>query len=296
MMNYKKWRMKDFPQHKMQGDVDASRWVTLTAGRSKGSHQMDGGGSARPQWVSTYSGSSILSDWERCSLDFKNRDLSSSCPNSWDEACDRAFQSLKDRLTSAPVLANADFSKPFIVEVDASHGGLGTVLSQEHEGKVHPIAFASKGLRPVERNMDSYRSMKLELLAVKEAVTENLREYLHGAQFTILTDNNPLSYLQTTKPGAIEQQWASQLASFNFTVKYHLGRSNENADALSRQYVEHFVYGTRVPPLSVELLESEPENVPTSQCREVVALTGCSSQDLHMLLEADPVCKFYKEE
>ncbi|KAL6459693.1 hypothetical protein MHYP_G00314520 [Metynnis hypsauchen] len=69
---------------------------------------------------------------------------------SWDEAFKRAFQSLKDRLTSAPVLAYADFSEPFIVEVDASHGGLGAVLSQEHEGKVHPIAFASRGLRPTE--------------------------------------------------------------------------------------------------------------------------------------------------
>jgi hypothetical protein len=90
----------------------------------------------------------------------------------WDDACENAFQSLKERLTSAPVLAYADFKKPFIVEVDASHGGLGAILSQECDGKVRPIAFASRGLKPNERNMENYSSMKLELLAVKWAVTE----------------------------------------------------------------------------------------------------------------------------
>lgn len=124
----------------------------------------------------------------------------------WDESCEDAFQSLKNRLTSAPVLAYADFQKPFILEVDASHGGLGAILSQEHEGKVRPVAFASRGLKPTERNMENYSSMKLELLAVKWAVTEKFREYLLGNQFTILTDNNPLSHLQTAKLGAIEQR------------------------------------------------------------------------------------------
>ncbi|KAL2076346.1 hypothetical protein ACEWY4_028049 [Coilia grayii] len=139
--------------------------------------------------------------------------------------------------------------KPFILEVDASHGGLGAILSQEHGGKVRPVAFASRGLKPTERNMENYSSMKLELLAVKWAVTEKFREYLLGNQFTILTDNNPLSHLQTAKLGALEQRWASQLASFNFVIKYRPGRSNQNADALSRQYLERFTFGTAVPGL-----------------------------------------------
>ncbi|KAL7883046.1 hypothetical protein SRHO_G00007040 [Serrasalmus rhombeus] len=125
---------------------------------------------------------------------------------SWNEECEHAFQSLKEHLTSAPVLAYADFSKPFIVEVDASHGGLGAVLSQEQEGKIHPITFASRGLRPTERNMENYSSMKLKLLAVKWAVTVKFREYLLGHQFTIFTDNNSLSHLQTAKLGAVEQR------------------------------------------------------------------------------------------
>lgn len=54
----------------------------------------------------------------------------------WTEECDKSFEALKAKLTTAPVLAYADFSLPFILEVDASHGGLGAVLSQEQEGKI----------------------------------------------------------------------------------------------------------------------------------------------------------------
>lgn len=217
----------------------------------------------------------------------KGRTPPVSLAASWDDSCEHAFQSLKEKLTSAPVLAYADFKRPFILEVDASHGGLGAILSQEHEGKVRPVAFASRGLRPTEKNMDNYSSMKLELLAVKWAVTEKFREYLLGNHFTILTDNNPLSHLQTAKLGATEQRWASQLASFNFTIKYRPGRSNQNADALSRQYLERFALGTEVPASAFTSFSQLP--VPEVQCGEVVALPGRTAQDIGVLQEADPV-------
>ena len=76
--------------------------------------------------------------------------------------------------------------------------------------------------------------MKLELLALKWSVSEKFREYLLGNKFTVYTDNNPLSYLQTAKLGAVEQRWASQLALFDFEIKYRPGTANKNADALSR--------------------------------------------------------------
>lgn len=79
----------------------------------------------------------------------------------------QSFEALKIKLTTAPVLAYADFSLPFILEVDASHGGLRAVLSQEQCGKVRPIGYASQGLRPTERNMVNYSSMKLEFLVLK---------------------------------------------------------------------------------------------------------------------------------
>ncbi|KAL7851957.1 hypothetical protein SRHO_G00177420 [Serrasalmus rhombeus] len=152
----------------------------------------------------------------------------------WSEACEEAFKSLKSKLVCAPVLGYADFSKPFVLEIDASHMGLGAVLSQDQEGGRRPIAYASRGLRESEKNMSNYSSMKLELLGLKWAVTEKFREYLLGAKFTVFTDNNPLSYLQTAKLGAVEQRWVSQLALFDFDIKYRPGLSNRNADALSR--------------------------------------------------------------
>ena len=153
----------------------------------------------------------------------------------WQEPCQNAFKELKRALTSPPVLTYPVYSKPFIVEVDASNDGLGAVLSQEQDGKIRPIAYASRGLRGTEKNMHNYSSRKLELLALKWAVTKKFREYLISSTFTVLTDNNPLTYLQTKgKLKAVEQRWASELANFNFELKYGAGKSNANADALSR--------------------------------------------------------------
>ena len=152
----------------------------------------------------------------------------------WGESCEQAFQQLKRRLVSTPVLGFADFTKPFRLEIDASHKGLGAVLSQEVDGQCRPIAFASRGLRPAERNMSNYSSMKLEFLALKWAVAEKFRDYLIGTKFTVYTDNNPLSYLQNAKLGAVEQRWASRLALFHYDIQYRPGTANRNADALSR--------------------------------------------------------------
>ncbi len=183
----------------------------------------------------------------------------------WTEEHQRSFDALKSKLTTAPVLAYADFSLLFILEVDASHGGLGAVLSQEQEGKVRPIAFASRSLRPTKRNPANYSSMKLEFLALKWAMTDKFREYLLGHQCIVLTDNNPLSHLSSAKLGALEQRWAAQLASFNFELRYRSGKSNTNADALSRLHpprtvdLETIISGTTLPqPLKQALQDRAP--------------------------------------
>ena len=154
----------------------------------------------------------------------------------WNPECKHAFRALREKLTSAPVLAYADFSQPFFLEIDASYQGLGAVLSQEVEGTRRPVAYASRGLRPSERNMSNYSAMKLELLGLKWAVTDKFREYLLGNKFVVFTDNNPLSHLQTAKLGALEQRWVSELAQFDYEIVYRPGRLNAGADALSRQY------------------------------------------------------------
>ena len=153
----------------------------------------------------------------------------------WDSNCKKAFQNLKKCLTEAPVLGYPDFTTSFIVETDASFDGLGAVLSQDQSGGRVVIAYASRTLKSTERNMNNYSSMKLELEALKWAVTENSRDYLIGRSFVVYTDKNPLSYLKTAKLGATAMRWCAQLAQFNFEVIYRSGKSNKNADALSRQ-------------------------------------------------------------
>ena len=210
----------------------------------------------------------------------------------WTDECEQGFKALKARLTTAPVLAYADFTLPFILEVDASHGGLGAVLSQEQEGKVRPIAYASRGLRPTERNMTNYSSMKLEFLALKWAMTEKFREYLLGHKCIVYTDNNPLSHLTSAKLCAAEQRWAAQLASFDFDIKYRSGRSNQNADALSRQCppgpqdIEAMLPGTAMPkPLQQALALREDEVIQAT----IVALPQHTTPEICILQQADPV-------
>ena len=66
----------------------------------------------------------------------------------WNEKCDETFNSLKDYLTTAPILGYADYTQPFVVETDASHLGLRAVLSQDQNGRRVVIGFASRRLRP----------------------------------------------------------------------------------------------------------------------------------------------------
>ena len=93
----------------------------------------------------------------------------------------------------------------FILETDASLSVLGTFLSQQgKDGQIHVIAYASHSLHPSERSMCNYSSVKLELLALKWAVTEKFRDYLLGSLFQVYTDNNPLTYIMESKLGATQ--------------------------------------------------------------------------------------------
>ena len=144
-----------------------------------------------------------------------------------------AFQELKMKCMTAPVLAFADFKKEFQLETDVSGDGLGAVLSQRQEdGLLHPVAFASRGLKGGEAR---YHSSKLEFLALKWAITDQFREYLQYAPFKVKTDNNPLTYVMTTPNlDAVGHRWVSVLAGYNFTIEYLRGSDNKVADALSR--------------------------------------------------------------
>ena len=143
-----------------------------------------------------------------------------------------AFQELKVKCLTAPVLAFADFKKPFLFETDASIEGLGAVLSQKQDdGHYHPVTYASRGLKGGELK---YPSSKLEFLALKWAVTEQFREYLQYQPFLVRTDNNPLTYIMMMPNlDAIGHRWVAAMAGYNFEIKYVCGTDNKVADALS---------------------------------------------------------------
>ena len=107
-----------------------------------------------------------------------------------------AFNLLKTKCVTAPVLAFADFEKPFLLETDASSCGLGVVLFQKQDdNKYHPVTYASQELKGGEKKN---HSSKLEFLALKWALTDQFKEYLQCRPFTMRMDNNLLTYVMTT--------------------------------------------------------------------------------------------------
>ena len=150
----------------------------------------------------------------------------------WTDRCQESFDSLKQICSESPVLAYADYSKPFALHTDASTTGLGAVLYQKQEdGKERVIAYASRTLNKAERNYDAH---KLEFLALKWAVTDRFHEYLYGATFEVFTDNNPLTYiLSTAKLDAMGHRWVASLGPYNFKLNYKPGKLNTDADSLS---------------------------------------------------------------
>ena len=107
-----------------------------------------------------------------------------------------AFVTLKKACLEDPVLAFADFNKPFLLETDTSKLGLGAVLSQKQsDGWIHPVAYVSQSLTIHDYN---YHSTKQEFLALKWVIVKQFQEYLHWKPFAVKTDNNPLTYILTT--------------------------------------------------------------------------------------------------
>ncbi|WVZ73569.1 LOW QUALITY PROTEIN: hypothetical protein U9M48_021858, partial [Paspalum notatum var. saurae] len=152
----------------------------------------------------------------------------------WSQKCEEAFGTLKKLLTSAPVLAQPDITKPFDVYCDASGSGLGCVLMQE--GRV--IAYASSQLRKHEVN---YPTHDLELLAVVYAL-KKWRHYLLGNTCHIYTDHKSLEYIFTQPELNMRQRrWLELIKDYDLEVHYHPGKANVVADALSRKAHCNFI-------------------------------------------------------
>lgn len=168
----------------------------------------------------------------------KSGQLSSKTPVYWTPDHSAVVSRLVDMLTSPPILAYPDYDSPFVLHTDASNEGLGAVLYQQQGNKLWVIAYGSRTLTPAEKNYHLHSS-KLEFLALKWAICDKFRDYLYYATtFAVYTDNNPLTYvLSSARLNAVGHRWVGELADFHFTIKYRPGKSNADADTLSRHPV-----------------------------------------------------------
>uniref|UniRef100_A0A2N9H8H7 RNA-directed DNA polymerase n=1 Tax=Fagus sylvatica TaxID=28930 RepID=A0A2N9H8H7_FAGSY len=145
----------------------------------------------------------------------------------WSDAATEAFQQLKSAMVQAPVLVLPNFAKTFVVEADASGGGLGAVLMQGDR----PIAFYSKAISLRALGRSTYEK---ELMAIVHSV-HKWRNYLLGRRFQIRTDHRSLKYLLEQRVTTMDQQrWIVKLMGFDYEIVYRPGRDNKAADALSR--------------------------------------------------------------
>ena len=150
----------------------------------------------------------------------------------WTTSCQEAFEELKRRLVTPPILAYPDFPHEFILHTDASATALGAVLCQLKGGQENVIAYWSRQLTKPERN---YSTIEREALAVVAAIKE-FYPYLYGFNFTLFTDHNPLTALKEMKDvGGRIARWMLFLQQFTFCIKYKPGKVHGDADALSRR-------------------------------------------------------------
>lgn len=176
----------------------------------------------------------------------------------WSTDCQTAFDELKRLVTNPPVLSPPDFSKPFILQTDASDYAVGAVLMNADR---RPIAFKSKALKSYQK---TYGITDKELLAVVWAVKE-FEHYLYGQKFTIETDHSALVHLNNmVSPHARHTRFRLTLAEFDYEIKHIKGPTNVVADALSRVVI---------PNSSEKDPEKEKEEGINDQFDEILVMT-----------------------
>lgn len=145
----------------------------------------------------------------------------------WSEAHQQAFNNIKEVMSAPPVLALPDFSKPFILEADASGTGIGAVLMQNGR----PISFLSKTLGPKAAACSTYEK---EAMAILEAL-KKWKHYIASTSVIIRTDQQSLKYIHEQRLiGGIQHKLLVKLLGIDYKVEYKKGRENKVADVLSR--------------------------------------------------------------
>ena len=207
----------------------------------------------------------------------------------WDESCEKSFLELKKRLTTTPVLVIPDPLRDFEVFCDASGRGIGCVLMQDQR----VVAYASKQLKPHEEN---YPTHDLELAAVVFAL-KIWRHHLYGVKFVVYSDHKSLKYLFDQKELNMRQRrWMEFLKDYDFELKYHPGKANVMADALSRKSLHLSTLMIQEMKLLEEFrdlkLETSLEDQKMSVCR--IDVTSHLREEIRKAQEIDPTLQSKK--
>ncbi|GFT49326.1 retrovirus-related Pol polyprotein from transposon 297 [Trichonephila clavipes] len=155
----------------------------------------------------------------------------------WTTECENAFRELKGKLIDKPVLYAPNFEREFIVQTDASNAGMGAVLTQlTEQGEEHPIVYLSKKFSEVEKR---YCTTEKECASIVFAI-KRLHYYLDGNSFLVMTDHNPLVWLnRNVSSNPRLMRWALALQPYNFRIVHRSGKSHKNADSLSRSVIDN---------------------------------------------------------
>ena len=149
----------------------------------------------------------------------------------WNPEAHKAFEQLKDCLTSMPILAFPWMNEPFILYTDASQFAIGAVFAQVENSLERVVCYASKSLN---KSQSRYSTTKRELLAIVIYRT-HFKHYLLGRQFKITTDHKALQWLHNFKDhDALTARWLKKLAAFDYEIEHRSGKSIGHADCMSR--------------------------------------------------------------
>jgi hypothetical protein len=190
----------------------------------------------------------------------------------WGQKCEDAFHTLRQHLTTTPVLAQPESNKPFDVYCDASGTGLGCVLMQDNR----VIAYASRALRPHEQN---YPTHDLELAVVVHAL-KMWRHYFMGTHCNILTDHKSLKYIFTQADLKMRQRrWLELIKDYDLEVHYHPGKANVVVDALSRKLqCNCIMMDSRINTLCDQLSKMKIEMIPSGALSHISCWGPSSSE------------------
>lgn len=151
----------------------------------------------------------------------------------WTPEAESAFNDLKSALISAPVLRTPDFTKPFIIQADASDRGVGAILVQKYDEQECVITYMSQKLSTAQTK---YTTTEKECLAVILAI-EKFRPYIEGVKFTVISDHASLQWLTNLKdPSGRLARWALRLQQYDFELLHRKGKFMVVPDALSRVF------------------------------------------------------------